>query len=73
MENKVIVLNKNGDWWELTNCFLVGASEEPEKTTYHSVFFIAGGRVTSEDLLPKVEQYLEDMKKGKGVVRKPVS
>ena len=63
MENRVIVLNKDGKWLELTNCFLVGASEQPEKTMYHSVFFVAAGRVTKDDLLKRAEDYLEELRK----------
>lgn len=63
MENRVIVLNKDGKWLEMTNCFLVGAYEEPEKTMYHSVFFTAPGRVTKEDLLARAEQYIHQLQK----------
>ena len=63
MENKVIVLNKDGQWLELTNCFLVGASEQPGKTMYHSVFFTAGDRVTREEILARAEEYLNQLKK----------
>ena len=63
MENKVIVLNKDGKWLELTNCFLVGAYEEPGKTMYHSVFFTAPGLVTKDELLKRAEAYIAEMKK----------
>ena len=63
MENKVIILNKDGEWWELTNCFVVGASEHPDKTMYRSAFFTAGGRVTRDELLTRAQQYIDELKK----------
>lgn len=63
MENKVLILNKNGEWWELTNCFVVGAGEEAEKTMYRSAFFTAGKGVTREDILARAERYLAELKK----------
>jgi hypothetical protein len=63
MENKVIVLNKDGQWWELTNYFLVGASEQPDKTMYRSAYYISGQQVTREELLTRAQQYLDELKK----------
>ncbi|OGO24488.1 MAG: hypothetical protein A2144_01890 [Chloroflexi bacterium RBG_16_50_9] len=63
MVNKVIVLNKDGQWLELENCFLVGAVEYPDKVVYHKVMFSRCEEETRSDMLKKAEQYLNEVKK----------
>ena len=63
MENKVIVLNKDGEWMELINCFLVGAVEYPDKVIYHKIFFTACDRETRDEMLKRAEQYLSEARK----------
>jgi hypothetical protein len=65
MESKVIVLNKDGQWVELINCFLVGAVEYPDKVVYHKFLFTKCEDETRKEMLGKVEQYLSELKKGK--------
>ncbi|MFH1639225.1 MAG: hypothetical protein ABIB93_02790 [Chloroflexota bacterium] len=63
MENKIIVLNKDGEWLELKNCFLVGAAEYPDQIIYHKIFFSACERETRDEMLKRAEQYLNEIKK----------
>ena len=63
MENKVIVLNKDGDWLELKNCFLVGANEYPDKVLYHKIIFSDCEKETRDEMLMRAEQYLNEVRK----------
>ena len=65
MGNKVIVLNKNGDWLELENCFLVGAVESPDKVVYHRFLFSNCEKETLDEILKKAEQFLIEQQKGR--------
>jgi len=62
MEDKVIVLNKNGEWLELANCFLVGALERPDKVIYYKFVFSKAGREIRDEMLKRAEQFLVEMK-----------
>ncbi|MBI2831062.1 MAG: hypothetical protein HYX79_02260 [Chloroflexi bacterium] len=64
MENKVMVLTKDGQWLELINCFLVGAVEYPDKVVYHKFLFSNCEKETLTEMLKKAEQYLVEQKKG---------
>jgi hypothetical protein len=69
MEDKVIVLNKEGDWLELENCFLVGAAEHPDKVVYYKFIFCKCAKDTRDEILKRAEQYLVELKKERsGVV-----
>jgi hypothetical protein len=69
MEDKVIVLNKEGDWLELVNCFLVGAVEQPDKVIYYKFIFSKCAKETHDEMLKRAEQYLAELKKDRsGVV-----
>jgi hypothetical protein len=61
MENKVIVLNKDGAWVELTNCFLVGAEERPEKVIYYKFLFSNGAKTTRDEMIKRTEQFLAEV------------
>jgi hypothetical protein len=63
MEDKVIVLNQEGDWLELANCFLVGAVEHPDKVVYYKFIFCKCAKETRDGMLKKAEQYLVEIKK----------
>lgn len=63
MENKVIVLNKDGEWLELKNCFLVGAVEYPDKVIYHKIIFSDCEEETRDEMLRRAEQYLNELRK----------
>ena len=63
MINKVIVLNKDGQWLELENCFLVGAVEYPDKVVYHKFFFSHCEEETRNEMLRRAEQFLTEQKK----------
>jgi hypothetical protein len=63
MENKVIVLTKDGQWLELVNCFVIGAVEYPDKVVYHKYLFTASEETTRNEILNKAEKYLEELKK----------
>lgn len=65
MANKVIVLNKDGQWLELESCFLVGAVEYPDKVVYHKILFCKCEEETRSEMLKRAEQYLNDLKKEK--------
>ncbi len=62
MENKVIVLNKDGEWLELKNCFLVGAVEYPDKVVYHKFLFSNCEKETRVEMLKKADEYLKVIK-----------
>ena len=65
MDNKVIVLNKDGEWLELQNCVLIGAVEYPEKVIYHKVFFSNCEPETRNEMLSRAAEYVNElMKKG---------
>jgi hypothetical protein len=63
MENKVIVLNRDGEWLELKNCFLVGAIEYPDKVVYHKILFSNCEEETRDEMIRRAEQYLIEQKK----------
>ncbi len=63
MENKIIVLNKDGQWVELINCFVVGAIETHDKVVYHKFFFTACEEETKKEMLNRAEQFLNEQKK----------
>ena len=65
MEDKIIVLNKDGDWLELVNCFLVGAEEKPDKVIYYKLSFTRCAKETRDEMLKKAEQYLAELKQQK--------
>jgi len=64
MENKVIVLSKDGQWLELESCFLVGAVEYPDKVVYHKFLFTKCEEETRNEMLKRAEQFLIEQKKG---------
>jgi hypothetical protein len=63
MENKIIVLTKDGQWLELENCFVVGAVEYPDKVVYHKYLFLKCEEQTKKEMFKKVELYLDEVKK----------
>jgi hypothetical protein len=63
MEDKIIVLRKDGQWYELVNCFLVGAVEQPDKVTYYKFMFTRCDKETRDEMLNRAEQYLAEQKK----------
>ena len=65
MEDKVLVLNKDGEWLELINCFLVGAVEHPDKVIYYKFTFSKCSRETRNEMFKKAEQYLNEVKLAK--------
>jgi hypothetical protein len=64
MEDKVIVLGKDGQWVILENCFLVGAVESPEKVLYYKFMFSKCSEETRDEMLKRSEQFLLEQKKG---------
>ncbi|MFC1870335.1 hypothetical protein ACFLYE_03605 [Chloroflexota bacterium] len=64
MEDKVIVLGKDGQWVILENCFLVGAVEFPEKVVYYKFMFSRCDEETRSEMLIRAEQFLIEQKKG---------
>jgi hypothetical protein len=62
MEDKVIVLNRDGEWVELVNCFLVGALEQSDKIIYYKFVFSKGTREMRTEMLKKAEQFLAELK-----------
>ncbi len=68
MDDKAIVLNKDGSWYELTNCFLVGAEERPEKVIYYKFLFTNGAKTTRDEMLKRAEQFLAEVKGPKGTI-----
>jgi len=62
MDNKVIVLSKDGEWFELTNCFLVGAEERPEKVIYYKFLFTNGAKTTRDEMIKRAEQFFVEVK-----------
>ena len=62
MEDKVIVLNKDGEWLELSNCLLVGAVEHSGKVIYYKFIFSHCEKETRDEILKKAEQYLNEQK-----------
>ena len=62
MEDKVIVLSKDGQWSELRNCFLVGAIEYPEKVVYYKFMFSQCEEETRNEIIRRAEQYLNELK-----------
>jgi hypothetical protein len=62
MENKIIVLTKDGLWLELENCFVVGAVEYPDKVVYHKYLFLNCEEPTKKEMFKKAEQYLNEVK-----------
>lgn len=67
MENKVIVLTRDGNWCELTNCFLVGASEHPDKNIYRSFLFTAGQGISRDEILTRAQDYLDELEEQSNV------
>ncbi|MFC1870265.1 hypothetical protein ACFLYE_03235 [Chloroflexota bacterium] len=65
MVNKVIVLNKDGQWLELENCFVVGAVEYPDKVVYHKFLFSKCEEETRSEMLRRGEQFLAEQMKEK--------
>ena len=63
MENKIIVLTKDGQWLEMENCFVIGAIEYPDKIVYHKYLFTVCDEATRDEMLNKAEKYLNEMKK----------
>ena len=63
MENKIIVLTKDGEWLELENCFVVGAVEYPDKVVYHKFMFSKCEEETRREMLKRAEQFLAERKK----------
>jgi hypothetical protein len=63
MENKVIVLTKDGKWLEIENCFIIGAVEYPDKVVYHKYLFTACEDATRNEMLNKAGEYLVEMKR----------
>jgi hypothetical protein len=62
MEDKIIVLNKDGEWLELVNCFLVGAVEHPDKVIYYKFIFSQCEKETRDEMLKRAEHYLNEQK-----------
>jgi hypothetical protein len=62
MEDRVIVLNKDGDWLELVNCFLVGAVEQSDKVIYYKFIFSQCEKETQNEILKKAAQFLNEQK-----------
>jgi len=62
MDNKVIVLSKDGEWFELTNCFIVGAEERPEKVIYYKFLFTNGAKTTRDEMIKRAEQFFVEVK-----------
>jgi hypothetical protein len=62
MNDKAIVLSKDGNWCELTNCFLVGAEERPEKVIYYKFLFTNGAKTTHDEMIRRAEQFLAEVK-----------
>jgi hypothetical protein len=63
MENKVMVLTKDGKWVEMENCFVVGAVEYPDKVVYHKYLFTISDEATRNEMLNKAVKYLDELKK----------
>jgi hypothetical protein len=63
MENKIIVLTKDGQWLELENCFVIGAIEYLDKVVYHKYLFTVCEEATRKEMLNKAEKYLYEVKK----------
>ena len=61
MEDKIIVLNKEGEWIELVNCFLVGAVEHPDKIIYYKFMFSKCAKETRDEMLKRADQYLAEL------------
>jgi hypothetical protein len=62
MEDKVIVLTREGLWLELKNCFLVGAVEHPDKVVYYKYVFCQCEKETRDEMIRKAEAYLKELK-----------
>jgi hypothetical protein len=62
MEDKVIVLNRDGDWLELDNCFLVGAIEYQDKVVFYKFVFSNTSKETRDEMLKRAELYLAEVK-----------
>jgi len=62
MEDKIIVLNKDGEWLELSNCFLVGSVEHPDKVIYYKFIFSKCTKEIRDEMLKRAEQYLTELK-----------
>jgi hypothetical protein len=63
MQNKIIVLIKDGQWLELENCFVIGAVEYPDKVVYHKYWFSNCENATRVEMLNKAEKYVQEIKK----------
>jgi hypothetical protein len=63
MEDKVIILSKDGQWRELENCFIVGAKEYPDKIVYHKYLLTVCDAATRKEMLNKAEKYLIELKR----------
>jgi hypothetical protein len=61
MEDKIIVLNKDGEWLELVNCFLVGAVERTDKVIYYKFVFSKCANETRDEMLKRAGQYLAEV------------
>jgi hypothetical protein len=62
MEDKVIVLTRDGEWLELQNCFLVGAVEHPDKVVYYKFVFCRCDKETRAEMLKRAEMFLKEQK-----------
>jgi len=62
VEDKIIVLSKDGEWLELVNCFLVGAAEQSDKVIYYKFLFSKSTKETRDEMLKRAEQYLAEVK-----------
>ncbi|MFC1910613.1 hypothetical protein ACFLXC_04945 [Chloroflexota bacterium] len=65
MEDKVLVLKKDGQWFELDNCFLVGAVEHPDKVIYYKFLFSKCDKETLSEMLKRAEQFISEQKASK--------
>jgi hypothetical protein len=62
MENKIMVLTKDGEWMELRNCFVIGAEEFTDKVVYHKFMFIDCEDNVRDEILNKAGDYMEELK-----------
>ena len=62
MEDKVIVLNKDGEWLELLNCVLVGAVEQPDKVIYYKFVFSHCAKEIRDEMIKRADLYLAEIK-----------
>lgn len=62
MKDRVLLLNKDGDWLELVNCFLVGAVEHADKVIYYKFMLSQCAKETRDEMLKRAEEYLAEVK-----------